>query len=160
MGYSNENVYGDALLVALSNLPGNVAALLLIDQPAVGRKGLYVGSMVAAALCAFVMGWRREQAVVVGAAMGYNMVSVGAWNSLECLIAETYPTEVRSVASGALHSCGRLGSLLAQVADGFLLRQGVLVLLAVNAGIMMVGCVAGVFLPIDKAGARLSDHVD
>ena len=98
--------------------------------------------------------------MVVGAAMGYNMVSVGAWNSLECLIAETYPTEVRGVASGTLHSCGRIGSLVAQLVDGFLLKQGVVVLLAVNAGLMLMGCVGGILMPSEKAGVRLSDTVE
>jgi len=159
VGYSQGSIYSSALLVACSNLPGNLIALLLIDRPEVGRKGLYVGSMLLAAGLALVLGFSEEKGVVVAAAMGYNMVSVGAWNSLEVLMAEVYPTEVRSIASGALHSCGRVGSLVAQLADGALLKQGVPVLLAVNAGLMLMGCAGGCLLPAGLAGATLSDRV-
>ena len=74
-------------------------------------------------------------------------------------MAESYPTEVRGIASGALHSCGRIGSMLAQLADGFLLSQGAITLLSVNAGIMLLGCIGGWRLPAELAGASLSDRV-
>jgi len=154
VGYSQGSVYSSALLVAFANLPGNVVSILVVDRPEVGRKRLYVGSMLAAAALAVIFGCSSTKVLVVAAAMGYNAVSVGAWNSLECMLAESYPTEVRSVASGVLHSGGRVASLLAQLIDGFMLEQGVFTLLMVNAGTMLVGCIAGMRLPFDPVGQR------
>ena len=56
VGYSEGSIYSSALLVALSNLPGNVLSLYLIDMPGVGRKRLFVGSMLAAGFLALVLG--------------------------------------------------------------------------------------------------------
>jgi len=94
------------------------------------------------------------QFVVVSAAVCYNMVSVGAWNSLECLLTESYPTEIRTLASGVLHSSGRLASFLAQLCDGFLIQNSVFLLLLVNGGVMLAGALSATALE-ERAGVSL-----
>jgi len=61
VGYDQGSVYGSALMVAAANAPGNIVSLFLIDHPSIGRKKLYIGSMVLASLLALCMGVSQTQ---------------------------------------------------------------------------------------------------
>lgn len=156
VGFNQGSVYSSALLVSAATIPGNIASALLADRPGVGRRRLFCGSMFAAAALALVFAFSHTTWLTVAAAMGFNMVSVGGWNSLECLTAESFPTEVRGVASGLLHSIGRVASALAQLANGFLIARSTFLLLLITAGTMLVGTCAGLLLPKEMANASLA----
>ena len=130
-GATDARTYADALLVALSNLPGNVASAFFVDW--FGRRAALAGCMAAAAL-ALVMAADgfgpgsedegngatsaegsssrgRARVAFLACACAFNALSVGGWNALDLATAESFPTLARSTALGALGAAGRLGSL-------------------------------------------------
>ena len=126
-------VYLENLLVALANAPGNVASAFSVD--AVGRvKTLLVGACGAcASALAFAgvaaarngavrddgdpAGTNRWVAFVLCASL-FNALSVGGWNALDLLSAESFPTRARATALGVLGAVGRVGAFAGTSAMG------------------------------------------
>lgn len=100
--------YQDAFLVSAANLPGNILAAWLMDR--IGRRFLLGGGMLLASALAVVFAFSRTAALTVATACLLNMVSVGGWNSLDCLSTESFPTTLRTSAMGYLSGMGRLVS--------------------------------------------------
>jgi len=61
---------------------------------------------------------------------------------------------------GLLSSCGRVGSIIAQFVNGYLIDQSVVVLLICTAGVMFVGSVACMLLPVETSNKDLKDNID
>ncbi|KAL6070224.1 Synaptic vesicle glycoprotein 2A [Balamuthia mandrillaris] len=151
------NIYQDAFLVAAANLPGNIASALLMDR--LGRKMILFLSMAIAACLAVGFAFSHNPIATVTIACAFNAISVGGWNALDCLSAESFPTALRTFAMGLLSACGRLGSTAAQLINGHLVERSVFLLLVIASGNMFVGAVAGLFLPKETKGAKLRDRL-
>ena len=95
----------------------------------------------------------------VVAACFFNAVSVGAWNSLDCLSAESFPTSLRGTALAVLAAVGRLGSTAAQFYNAALVEVSIEILLLTSAAAMLVASALTMMLPLETAGAALSDTV-
>jgi putative MFS transporter len=78
----------------------------------------------------------------------------GAWNTINCLSTELFPTAVRATALGVLAAAGRLGSIAAQFVNGTL-QDHVAVLLAVTAATMLAGAASALPLPNAPASGAL-----
>ncbi|EKX55521.1 hypothetical protein GUITHDRAFT_62632 [Guillardia theta CCMP2712] len=101
-------LYQTAVLVALSNLPGNILSLLLVDV--IGRNTLLSVSMFLSALSA-IGAWLSKDGVATGIFFCiFNGVSVVGWNILDILSTEMFPTALRGVAMGLLSSLGRISA--------------------------------------------------
>ena len=179
-GATDARTYADALLVALSNLPGNVASAFFVDW--FGRRAALAGCMAAAAL-ALVMAADgfgpgsedeengassaegsssrgRARVAFLACACAFNALSVGGWNALDLATAESFPTLARSTALGALGAAGRLGSLAGTAAIAALAGRGAgRVALWVAAAAMLAGAfAAAVWTPFETRGRRLEDE--
>ena len=179
-GATDARTYADALLVALSNLPGNVASAFFVDW--FGRRAALAGCMAAAAL-ALVMAADgfgpgsedeengassaegsssrgRARVAFLACACAFNALSVGGWNALDLATAESFPTLARSTALGALGAAGRLGSLAGTAAIAALAGRGAgRVALWVAAAAMLAGAfAAAVGTPFETRGRRLEDE--
>jgi VNT family MFS transporter (synaptic vesicle glycoprotein 2) len=178
-----KNVYFNSLLFALSNLPGNVLSALLMDRA--GRATLLVGSVVAASLSlvAFAyVAYARDQfdnntqdntdndkdapqqlstAWIVGAACAFQCFTISAWNAIDVMTSELFPTSVRSTGLGVCAASGRVGAMLAQFVNGALVAEPVLLLL-VAAATLMLGALTPALLPAasDKTGQPVADRID
>jgi len=152
------DIYQDAFLVAAANLPGNIISSLLMDK--IGRKRLLSFSMLIASGLAVLFAFSRTAALTVIAACLLNMVSVGGWNSLDCVSTESFPTSLRTSAMGILAGSGRLGSMAGQFVFGALIHVSIPLLLVLAAAMLMVGAIAGMFLPHETAGKQLSDTLE
>jgi len=177
-GATDARTYADALLVALSNLPGNVASAFFVDW--FGRRAALAGCMAAAALALVIAadgfgpgtdegggassaeGSSRGRARVafLACACAFNALSVGGWNALDLATAESFPTLARSTALGALGAAGRLGSLAGTAAIAALAGRGAgRVALWVAAAAMLAGAfAAAVGTPFETRGRRLEDE--
>lgn len=103
IGFSNP--YGSSFFYAAANLPGNVAAFALLDR--VGRRPLLAGSMASAAVFSLAFAFAVERpegqaSLILAAAMLFNAACTCAWNSINCLSTEAFPTAARATALGLL----------------------------------------------------------
>ena len=158
-GAPSGDVYAENLMVALANLPGNVASAFAIDR--LGRRVTLAGCMAAAAVAAAAFAAAPGANAPVAAACAFNALSVGGWNALDAYSAESFPTTARSTAMGLLGAAGRLGSLAGTATTGALTRGSEAAPLVVAAGAMLAGSAAAMMTPLETAGRALEDtHVD
>jgi Sugar (and other) transporter len=158
-----QNVYTNALLFALANLPGNVISAFLMDRGSSGRSRLLTGSLLAAAtsLVAFAAAATRPEPSrlwIVGSACTFQACTISAWNAVDVLSSELFPTQVRATGMGMCAASGRFGAMLAQTVNGFLVGSPARLLL-VAATTLLVGAVSPTFLP-DATGRPVADRVD
>jgi MFS family permease len=173
-----QNVYQNALLFALSNLPGNILSALLMDRT--GRTTLLIGSVVAAALSLVVFAYvaytnkqyddsnddhqqhpQLSTAWIVGSACAFQCFTISAWNAIDVMTSELFPTAVRSTGLGVCAASGRIGALLAQFVNGALVEDPVRLLL-VAATTLMLGALTPALLPVasDRTGQPVADRID
>lgn len=173
-GEVSRRVYLENLLVALANAPGNIASAFSVD--AVGRvKTLLFGACGA---CASALAFAGVAAVKNGAtpddgdafsdsyafvlcASLFNALSVGGWNALDLLGAESFPTRARATALGVLGGVGRVGafagtSAMAIAVGGSADGEGsrLWAPFVVAAAAMALAALAALFVP-ETSGTRL-----
>mmetsp|Transcript_15745 Transcript_15745/g.51458 ORF Transcript_15745/g.51458 Transcript_15745/m.51458 type:complete len:519 (-) Transcript_15745:341-1897(-) len=140
-----KDVYGVALLYAGANLPGNVAALALVDK--LGRKVLLAlamaGATASALLLAAALEFTDDTALplTITCAMLFNACTTAGWGALDALTAESFNKADRATALGILNSVGRVASIAAQYVNGSLASIPAL-LLTVTAAFMFLGTLA------------------
>jgi MFS family permease len=125
-----KRVYVENLLVALANLPGNLASAYSVD--AVGRVrtllfgtcGACASALAFAGIVAVAGGdgsggdFEKKWVAFVLCASTFNALSVGGWNALDLLSAESFPTSSRATAMGAFGAVGRVGAFAGTSAMG------------------------------------------
>jgi MFS family permease len=167
-----QNVYANALLFALANLPGNVASALLMDRGSNGRARLLTGSLLGAAISLLAFATAATQTAtsgnggvedrpsrlwIVGSACAFQACAVAAWNAVDVISSELFPTQVRATGMGLCAASGRLGAMLAQAVNGYLVNSPARLLL-VAASTLLIGAVSPSFLP-DATGRPVEDRV-
>ncbi|CAN0119107.1 unnamed protein product [Ectocarpus sp. 4 AP-2014] len=150
------NPYLCSFVYSLSDLPGNVASIFLVER--VGRKPLLSASMVLAAVAAsvFALGSGSGAGVVVSGACLFNAFSTCGWTALEVVSTEAFPTASRVSGMGLVSAAETLGSIGAQLANGSL-EGNVFLLLVVTSGLTLVGGLASLLLPRGTLGVSLDD---
>jgi len=104
------DIYEDAFMVSAANLPGNIISAFLMDHW--GRKRVLSVTMMIAAGLAVLFAFSKTAVLTVITACLLNMISIGGWNSLDCVSTESFPTSLRTSAMGVLAASGRLGSMV------------------------------------------------
>jgi MFS family permease len=156
-----KNVYFNALLFAFSNLPGNLMTAILMDR--VGRSAMLIGSVLAAAAsligfawCAFVL----FPTGIVLSACTFQCFTIAAWNTIDCMTSELFPTTVRSTGMGVCAASGRIGAMVAQFVNGALIANPVRLLLVASMTLML-GALTPCLLPnADMMGQPVHDNLE
>jgi MFS family permease len=174
-----ENIYYNALLFALANLPGNILSATLMDR--MGRSTMLVGSSLAAAtsLLSFAFFASAELSSssssststpgshlgesnntdsgrlllerllesstaatystigIVASACAFQCFSIAAWNTIDCMTSELFPTPVRSTGMGVCAASGRMGAMVAQFVNGALVSNPVRLLLVASSSLVL-----------------------
>lgn len=163
-----ENVYFNAFLFSASNLPGNIVSGLFMDYT--GRTCMLVTSSLAAAasLLTFAYFAAQESAEgqslnatgIVISACSFQAFSIAAWNTIDCMTTERFPTAVRSTGMGVCAASGRIGAMVAQIVNGALVHSPVRLLLVASTS-LLVAAVTPLLLPNgDYANRELEDDLD
>lgn len=159
-----ENLYFNAFLFALANLPGNLASGMFVDS--IGRKMMLVWSMSLASLAValFAMAVAMPDSdlrtfVIVFNACAFQAFAIAGWNVTSLLSSEHFPTQVRSTGLGICISSGRIASMVAQFVNGALIDNPVRLLL-VSSFFLLAGAMAPLWLPFDMSRAPLTDSID
>jgi MFS family permease len=166
-----ENVYFNALLFALANLPGNIFSAVLMDR--IGRNTMLVSSILAAAagLVSFAFfanatnsGGNVEPSThalgIVMSACAFQCFTIAAWNTIDCMTSELFATTVRATGMGICAASGRIGALVAQLINGVLVENPVQLLLVASLTLLL-GAMTPCLLPkaSDMTGQAVQDRV-
>ncbi|XP_058521365.1 synaptic vesicle glycoprotein 2B [Ochotona princeps] len=103
-------VYLVSFLGSLSVLPGNIVSALLIDR--VGRLKMIGGSMLLSAVCCFFLFFGNSESAMIGWQCLFCGTSIAAWNALDVITVELYPTTQRATAFGILNGLCKFGAIL------------------------------------------------
>jgi len=157
-----QNVYFNALLFALANLPGNILSAALTDK--LGRSPMLSGSIIAASIClllfaAATSGTNKHPGMIVVSACLFQCFTITAWNTIDVMTSELFPTSVRSTGMGVCAASGRIGAMIAQFVNGLLISNPVR-LLVVASCTLLLGAATPKLLPgSDMTGQPVEDEV-
>lgn len=151
--YGVKDFYEKGYYSALASLPGNVFSFWGMDR--FGRKPLMFVSLLLSSVVAGCMYATRSGDALVLLFCLLNAVSVVAWNALDCVSTEAYPTSIRGFAFGLLAASGRLASASGQLVhiDGATSS----VPLAVSCIVLGIGAITSLKIPF-TSGAHLADE--
>ncbi|XP_067871469.1 synaptic vesicle glycoprotein 2C isoform X2 [Heterodontus francisci] len=141
-------VYKEGFIIAAANLPGNILTILLMDL--LGGKLLLCASLFLSGLSAFFI-WEvktKTQSLIVSCL--FSGISVVAWNSLDVIGLELYPTQLRSSALGVLTGISRIASILGNVAFGQLVDMNCTATILLVAVLFFIGSLSSLKLPNTK----------
>ncbi|XP_042565661.1 synaptic vesicle glycoprotein 2C [Clupea harengus] len=134
-------VYMEGFLTALASLPGNIFTILMMDR--IGGKVLLSISLLVSSLSVFFI-WEvttKTQSLIMCCV--FSGVSVIAWNALDVIGTELYPTQLRSSALGFFTGVGRVGAIMGNVVFGQLVDTNCAVpILCVSLLLLTSGLVA------------------
>lgn len=144
-GIPEDSVFFESFLTALSNLPGNLLTILVMDK--VGRKPLLASSMVLAGITVFCLPVVRNKTQNLLISCAFGAVSTVGWNALDVLQAELFPTAVRSTAFGLQSGVGRIAAILGNVSFGVLVDVHCAVPMIMVAALLTAGGLSAIKLP-------------
>ena len=149
-----QNVYFNSFLFALANLPGNILSAFLLDR--IGRHNLLLFSMVSASLSLVIFAYQVHQntldgvttvsssssIIIVLSACTFQALSISAWNTIDCMSTEMFPTSIRSTGLALCAATGRIGAMLAQFINGMMMQSNHdTFLLIVSSLMLLIGAV-------------------
>uniref|UniRef100_A0AAQ6IPJ7 Major facilitator superfamily (MFS) profile domain-containing protein n=1 Tax=Anabas testudineus TaxID=64144 RepID=A0AAQ6IPJ7_ANATE len=103
-------IYLVSFLGSLAVLPGNIISALFMEK--IGRVKIIGGSMLISAGCTFFLFLSSSQSAIIALQCLFCGVSVAAWNGIEVVTVELYPTSKRATAFGVLNALCKLAAVL------------------------------------------------
>ena len=161
------NVYFNALLFAAANLPGNILAGALLDR--IGRRRLLTLAMGCSALSLIIFAHYSQvrpdvnvpnanTAMIVLSACSFQALSIAAWNAIDTITGEEFPTSVRSTGLGICTASGRIGALIAQFVNSWLIDEPARLLLVASATLLFGAASPMLLEGEDMARRSLEDN--
>nr|XP_057930797.1 synaptic vesicle glycoprotein 2B [Doryrhamphus excisus] len=144
-------VYEEGFFIAASNLPGNIFTILVMDS--IGGKVLLSGSLLASSLSVFFIYIVHTKVQSLFLSCLFSGVSVIAWNALDVLGTELYPTQLRSSALGVFTGVGRVAAITANMVFGRLVDSECAVPILLVSAMLLCGGLTAFFLPHSKQTA-------
>ncbi|CAM4664674.1 unnamed protein product [Leuciscus chuanchicus] len=151
--YSAYWVYFINFLGTLAVLPGNIVSALLMDK--VGRLSMLGGSMVLSGISCFFLWFGTSESMMIAMLCLYNGLSISAWNSLDVVTAELYPTDRRGTGFGFCNAMCKLAAVLGNVIFGSLvgITKSIPILLA--STVLVGGGLVGLRLPDTRSNVLM-----
>ncbi|XP_013876463.1 synaptic vesicle glycoprotein 2B [Austrofundulus limnaeus] len=138
-------VYMEGFIVAASNLPGNIFTILIMDST--GGKALLSGSLLVSSLSIFLIYVVQTKAQSLVLSCVFSGVSVIAWNALDVVGTELYPTQFRSSALGVFTGVGRVAAVMGNVVFGRLVDSNCTVPILLVSALLLIGGLVALLLP-------------
>ncbi|XP_072310477.1 synaptic vesicle glycoprotein 2C-like [Eucyclogobius newberryi] len=151
--YSAYWVYFVNFLGTLAVLPGNIISALLMDK--IGRLSMLGGSMVLSGISCFFLWFGTSESMMIFMLCLYNGLSISAWNSLDVITAELYPTDRRGTGFGFCNAMCKLAAVLGNLIFGSLvgITKAIPILLA--SSVLVVGGLIGLRLPDTRSNVLM-----
>lgn len=145
--------FGYTLVITLAQLPGYLAAAVLVEVW--GRRATLSTFLGGSAVAALAFGSADTGTGVVAAGLALSFCNLGAWGALYAVSPEVYPTALRGTGTGWAAGFGRIASIIAPLlVPPMLGLGGEPLLFAVFAAFFVLAAVATWGLP-ERTGEPL-----
>ncbi|XP_019934439.2 synaptic vesicle glycoprotein 2B [Paralichthys olivaceus] len=138
-------VYMEGFIIAASNLPGNIFTILMMDST--GGKILLCFSLLVSSLSVFLIYVVQTKVQSLILSCVFSGVSVIAWNALDVVGTELYPTQLRSSALGFFTGVGRVAAIMGNVVFGKLVDTNCAVPVLLVSALLLTGGLVALLLP-------------
>uniref|UniRef100_A0A672GS31 Synaptic vesicle glycoprotein 2Ca n=1 Tax=Salarias fasciatus TaxID=181472 RepID=A0A672GS31_SALFA len=149
--YSAYWVYFINFLGTLAVLPGNIVSALLMDK--IGRLSMLGGSMVLSGISCFFLWFGTSESMMIFMLCLYNGLSISAWNSLDVVTTESFPTVRRGTGFGFCNALCKLAAVLGNLIFGSLVGITKAIPILMASSVLVGGGLVGLRLP-DTPGKR------
>uniref|UniRef100_A0A8C7MCH3 Synaptic vesicle glycoprotein 2C n=1 Tax=Oncorhynchus kisutch TaxID=8019 RepID=A0A8C7MCH3_ONCKI len=143
--YSAYWVYFVNFVGTLAVLPGNIVSALLMDK--IGRLSMLGGSMVLSGISCFFLWFGTSESMMIFMLCLYNGLSISAWNSLDVVTAELYPTDRRGTGFGFCNAMCKLAAVLGNLIFGSLVGITKTIPILLASAVLVGGGLVGLRLP-------------
>ncbi|ELK03905.1 Synaptic vesicle 2-related protein [Pteropus alecto] len=153
--YLSEEDYMDLLWTTLSEFPGILVTLWIIDR--LGRKKTMALCFVVFSFCSlllFICVGRNMLTLLLFVARAFIS---GGFQAAYVYTPEVYPTATRALGLGTCSGMARVGALITPFIAQVMLESSVYLSLAVYSGCCLLAAVASCFLPIETKGRGLQE---
>ncbi|XP_053938239.1 synaptic vesicle 2-related protein isoform X3 [Cuculus canorus] len=153
--YLTEEDYTDLLWTTLSEFPGVLVTLWIIDR--IGRKKTMALSFLVFSFCSlllFLCVGRNVLTVLLFIARAFIS---GGFQAAYVYTPEVYPTATRALGLGTCSGMARVGALITPFIAQVMLESSVYLTLVVYSGCCLLAAVASCFLPIETKGRGLQE---
>jgi MFS family permease len=117
-GFSLVKSYSYGAVQAVAASIGAFALGYFLDKH--GRKPTLIVSYTLAALSVAYFGYAKSDTLMLIAGFLTGFFVIGSQNSIQTLVGETFPTQVRSTGAGFVYGFGRIGAFVAPLLGGVL----------------------------------------
>uniref|UniRef100_A0A8C6RFI9 Synaptic vesicle 2-related protein n=1 Tax=Nannospalax galili TaxID=1026970 RepID=A0A8C6RFI9_NANGA len=153
--YLSEEDYMDLLWTTLSEFPGVLVTLWIIDR--LGRKKTMALCFLIFSFCSlllFICVGRNVLTLLLFIARAFIS---GGFQAAYVYTPEVYPTATRALGLGTCSGMARVGALITPFIAQVMLESSVYLTLAVYSGCCLLAAVASCFLPIETKGRGLQE---
>ncbi|XP_062038296.1 synaptic vesicle 2-related protein [Lepus europaeus] len=153
--YLSEEDYMDLLWTTLSEFPGVLVTLWIIDR--LGRKKTMALCFVVFSFCSlllFICVGRNVLTLLLFIARAFIS---GGFQAAYVYTPEVYPTATRALGLGTCSGMARVGALITPFIAQVMLESSVYLTLAVYSGCCLLAALASCFLPIETKGRGLQE---
>ncbi|KAK3539011.1 hypothetical protein QTP86_023611 [Hemibagrus guttatus] len=151
--YSAYWVYFVNFLGTLAVLPGNIVSALLMDKT--GRLSMLGFSMILSGISCFFLWFGTSEAMMIGMLCLYNGLSISAWNSLDVVTVELYPTDRRGTGFGFCNALCKLAAVLGNLIFGSLVSITKVIPILLASSVLVCGGLVGLRLPDTRSNVLM-----
>uniref|UniRef100_A0A668ANV8 Synaptic vesicle glycoprotein 2Ca n=1 Tax=Myripristis murdjan TaxID=586833 RepID=A0A668ANV8_9TELE len=151
--YSAYWVYFINFLGTLAVLPGNIVSALLMDK--IGRLSMLGGSMVLSGISCFFLWFGTSESMMIFMLCLYNGLSISAWNSLDVVTTESFPTDRRGTGFGFCNALCKLAAVLGNLIFGSLVGITKAIPILMASSVLVGGGLVGLRLPDTRANVLM-----
>uniref|UniRef100_A0A3B4Z1G9 Synaptic vesicle glycoprotein 2B-like n=1 Tax=Stegastes partitus TaxID=144197 RepID=A0A3B4Z1G9_9TELE len=144
--YPVKTAYMEGFVIAASNLPGNIFTILMMDST--GGKAL-LGSLLVSSVSVFFIYVVKTKTHSLVLSCIFSGVSVIAWNALDVVGTELFPTQLSS-ALGFFTGVGRVAAIMGNVVFGKLVDTNCAVPILLVSALLLTGGLVALLLPQTK----------
>ncbi|KAG8130997.1 hypothetical protein E2320_017537 [Naja naja] len=143
--YSAYWIYFVNFLGTLAVLPGNIVSALLMDR--IGRLTMLGGSMILSGISCFFLWFGTSGSMMIGMLCLYNGLTISAWNSLDVITVELYPTDRRATGFGFLNALCKAAAVLGNLIFGSFVAIAKSIPILLASTVLVCGGLVGLRLP-------------
>ncbi|KAG1937198.1 synaptic vesicle glycoprotein 2Ca [Pimephales promelas] len=151
--YSAYWVYFVNFLGTLAVLPGNIVSALLMDK--IGRLSMLGFSMILSGISCFFLWFGTSESMMIGMLCLYNGLSISAWNSLDVVTVELFPTDRRGTGFGFCNALCKLAAAMGNLIFGSLVGITKAIPILMASSVLVGGGLVGLRLPDTRSNVLM-----